>query len=118
MDVVEEDTEDGAGNTGLDLDFEDDTVNSDFDEDTDVTFEDGGTCVNRLGELSVRIERVHTLSKDVRNDPPLLLMDTTNQIVQSGNIIRSYLILLKKFTYLSYGRPLSKAHLVRYNLNI
>ena len=93
-------------------------MNSDFDEDTDVTFEDGGTCVNRLGELSVRIERVHTLSKDVRNDPSLLLMDTTNQIVQSGNIIRSYLILLKKFTYLSYGRPLSKAHLVRYNLNI
>ena len=40
MDVVEEDTEDGEGNTGLDLDFEDDTVNSDFDEDTDVTFED------------------------------------------------------------------------------
>jgi len=55
VDVVEEDTEDGGGNTGLDFDVEEDTVNSDFDEDTDVTFEDGGTCVNRLGELTNEI---------------------------------------------------------------
>ena len=34
--------EEGEGNTGLDLD-EEDTVNSDLDEDTVVTFEDGGT---------------------------------------------------------------------------
>ena len=27
-------------------------MNSDLDEDTDVTFEDGGTWVNTLGELS------------------------------------------------------------------
>ena len=55
VDVVEEDTEDGEGNTGLDFDVEEDTVNSDFDEDTDVTFEDGGTCVNRLGDLTNEI---------------------------------------------------------------
>ena len=55
MDVVEEDTEDGEGNTGLGFEVEEDTVNSDFDEDTDVTFEDGGTCVNRLGELTNEI---------------------------------------------------------------
>ena len=55
MDVVEEDTEDGEGNTGLDFDVEEDTVNSDFDEDTDVTFEDGGTCVKRLGDLTNEI---------------------------------------------------------------
>ena len=55
MDVVEEDTEDGEGNTGLDFDVEEDTVNSDFDEGTDVTFEDGGTFENRLGELTNEI---------------------------------------------------------------
>ena len=55
MDVVEGDTEDGEGNTGLDFDVEEDTVNSDFDEDTDVTFEDGGTFENRLGELTNEI---------------------------------------------------------------
>ena len=55
MDVVDEDTEDGEGNPGLDFDVEEDTVNSDFDEDTDVTFEDGGTFVNGLGELTNEI---------------------------------------------------------------
>ena len=55
MDVVEDDTEDGGGNTGLDFDVEEDTVNSDFDEDTDVTFEDRGTFVSRLGELTNEI---------------------------------------------------------------